>query len=483
MLQIHKKISLSTLYLSMIIGFGSCTKFIEVDPPITGINADNVYTTDATAAAVLTGIYTNLSKENFSSRLSIIPALTADELVLFDLNNTDYYPCYVNSLSAQLPSVQFWNKLYAVIFSANNAIDGLNKATSLTTAVKKQLSGEARFLRAFMYFYLVNYYGDVPLALTTDYKTNSTLERTSTSVIYSQIIQDLTEAIDLLSENFVDADGMSTSSFTERVRPNKWAAHALLSRVYLYTNDFEHAEEEANIVISHSDLFNLTALNNAFLKNSTEAIWQLQVVGTGFGANTEEGRTFVLPNEGPSGFYPLYLSNTLVNSFDTRDQRRINWIDSVTVGTEKFFFANKYKIGSGISESTEYPMVLRIGEQYAIRGEARIKQGNIADGIADLNQLRKRANNGTAPLNNQLPLLPLNLFPDDAIIAVENERRFEFFMEWGHRWFDLIRTERADTVFGEMKGNNWQATDKLFPIPQDDIQKNPGLRGHQNDGY
>jgi len=67
--------------------------------------------------------------------------------------------------------------------------------------------------------------------------------------------------------------------------------------------------------------------------------------------------------------------------------------------------------------------------------------------------------------------------------AIEEERLRELFTEWGHRWFDLKRTGRANDVLGLIKGINWQETDQLFPIPASEILNNPALADHQNPGY
>ncbi len=86
-----------------------------------------------------------------------------------------------------------------MIFNCNSAIEGLNASTLITTSVKEQLLGEAKFIRAFYYFYLVNMYGDVPLIINTDYKNNSLLGRSSTGTVYKQIIEDLISAKNLLT--------------------------------------------------------------------------------------------------------------------------------------------------------------------------------------------------------------------------------------------------------------------------------------------
>jgi len=463
----------------------SCRKLAEVNAPITSVNAANVYNTDATAAAVLTGIYTKISDQDYDlsvidniNGISLFPSLSADDLTLYDLSNTILLPYYRNDLNSLISSGGvFWNSIYPIIFVTNSAIEGLNNSTGLTPAVKQQLLGEAKFMRAFCYFYLINLYGDVPLATSSDYKINSVLPRTSKGQVYQQILADLKDAQNLLSTNYLMSDALSAYAVgsEERVRPTKWAATALLARVYLYTGDYVNAETQATAVINNSSLYRLTSLNSVFLKNSTEAIWQLQPVRTGTQSNTGEGALFILPATGPDASgHPVYLANTLINSFEAGDKRRVNWVDSVTVGSVTYYYAFKYKISMANTATAEYIMIMRLAEQYLIRAEARVQQNNISGGQIDLDTIRTRVSlPGT--LANDKPSL---------LAAILHERQVEFFTEWGHRWFDLKRTDNIDAVMATitpLKGGSWSPFKALYPIPSG--EKNLDLNMTQNTGY
>lgn len=479
--------------LFILILSGSCKKLVEVEIPITNNNGELVFRDDNSANAVLIGIYSNMSTTSvtdINGRLTSVfftTGLTSDELKLYDPNNAEFGGFFSNNIS---PQFNTWDNIYNMILVANSAITELPKGEALTPAVKSQLLGEAHFVRAFCYFYLVNLYGRVPMPVTTDYKINRVLPRSDTSDVYDLIVSDLKEAQGMLAENYVGGDAVTNT--TERVRPNKWVATALLARVYLYRGDNVNAEIEATSVINNS-LFNLVELNSAFLKNNREAIWQLQPLGRDFTANTPEGRLLKLLSP-PADFSPVSLQEGLLNSFEANDQRKDKWIAVFELKDENgnlqasFPYANKYKIGNESFASTEeYSTVMRLAEQFLIRAEARIKLNKIGDGIDDLNELRKRADpSGT------LPLLSTGLSNDQALVALENERRHELFTEWGHRWFDLVRTKgfndhtktRADEVLGIFKGSNWQSTDILFPIQNSSVNgENPGMTGDQNPGY
>jgi hypothetical protein len=337
-------------------------------------------------------------------------------------------------------------------------------------------------MRAFCYFYLVNLYGDVPLVLATDYKQNALLARTGKDQVYQQIISDLKDAQNLLSDKYLDGSLTAYSGTPEKVRPTKWAATALLARTYLYTEKWTDAEAQATSVINNSTAFSLDTLNGVFLKNSKEAIWQLQPIRNGVYSNTQEGAFFKLPSTGPNTTqYPVYLSNNLLNSFEPNDQRRSKWVDSVVVSISgvptAFYYPSKYKIGQVNTAVAEYSMVLRLAEQYLIRAEARanVAGTGLGGAIADLSSIRTRA--GLSVYNG-----PAN--KDSVLNAIYHERQVELFTEWGHHWLDLKRTGKVDAVMSTVtpqKGGTWETTDQLYPISSTELQRNPNLT--QNSGY
>ena len=470
--------------LLLIVIFGlkasSCKKLVEVDAPITSTTESSVYANDATAIAVLTGVYTNLSSGSFAggtSSISVNAALSADELVLYNGLSTasSLTSYYLNALSnLNTGGADFWYQIYPKIFVVNSAIEGISKSGSLTPRVKQQLLGEAKFLRAFFYFYLVNLYGDVPLVTSTDYKLNAVYPRTPIVQVYEQIINDLKDAQGLLANEYLDGTVVNTTS--DRLRPNKWAATALLARSYLYVGDYVNAEIQATSVISNTSLYSLSSLNDIFLTNSSEAIWQLQPVN--FGKNTEDGFWFIIPETGLSDDHPAYLNENLLNSFEAGDQRKIDWIskytDTIANPNVDYYYPYKYKEGTFNNPVTEYLMVLRLAEQFLIRSEARAQQGNISGSGSDLNVIRNRAGLANTTATAQSSLLT----------AIQHERQVELFTEWGHRWFDLKRSNTIDAIMAvvtQEKGGTWNSNRKWYPIPMGELEKNPHLV--QNKGY
>jgi len=329
----------------------------------------------------------------------------------------------------------------------------------MTTAGKKQLVGEAKFLRAFMFFNLVNYMGEVPLALDPTELNNSFLPRSSVEAVYAQIITDLTDAESSLPETYAGTAAL-------KVRVNKWAAAALLARVYLYKKDYANAEAEATKVIG-SGVYTMSALSNTFINTSSETILQFFTT-TGASSFGSSYRTSSSANNVAPPTFALHTS--VVNAFEAGDNRKTAWVDSTTYNTVKYYRLNKYKLVTATA-GNEYNVFLRLTEQYLIRAEARAQQQtNLTGAKDDLNAVRNRAGLGNTTAAGY----------GDVLTAVAQERKVELFGEFAHRWFDLKRTNQATTVLSPLK-SAWKATSVLMPIPYNQRLLNTNLS--QNDGY
>lgn len=456
-----KKLSLYTGLLLLLLS-GACKKYTDIPLPPDQLGTTYVFNNDSTAIQSVLGIYSEMmnSSTQFSSgNTTFYAGMAADELYYYT-PGTARDEFMLNELSVlNHPTLEssFWNAAYKYIYAANSIIEKASVSNDLSSAVRKMVTGEAKFIRAFSYFYLINLFGDVPLILSTAYENNVRVPRASSAAILSQMVDDLKEAALLLGPGYPT---------TERVRPNKFAAKALLARVYLYQYNYSKAEEEANDVIASTAYNLVNNPDNVFLANSNEAIWQLRPVNPN--RNTLEGSTFI-PSSATST--PSYLlRDDLVNSFELNDRRKLSWMKSRTFAGQSVYYPNKYKVRTGTVLS-EYYMVLRLGEVILIRAEARAQQSKLSEALSDLNLIRTRAG------------LPFSLAgtKDALLSAIEKERRHELFAEWGHRWFDLKRTNRANPVLGMLKPGSWQNTDILWPLPQTQINLNPSLV--QNPGY
>jgi len=442
--------------IAVLIILDSCTKFITIDPPKTQLVTQTVFATDETAEAAMAGAYAFYSPNyyNFNDLLTVTSDYAAGDAV-YELGDPSSDEFATNSLTPSNPYLAtMWSVPYQCIYECNAILEGISSSTGISETKKNQLTGESEFLRAFGYFYLRNLFGDVPLVLTTDVSKTSLLARSKSTDVYQQIIHDLTDAMAKLP---ADNGG--------NIRANQAAAEAMLARVYLYTGDWPDAEKIATQLIGSGSYSLEPDLTRVFLAGSPETIFQF---------STQQGFTFLgayyIPQSIPS-IPPLILTDYLTSAFDPLDQRKNVWTMSEVNEGINYTYPFKYKqTGPNSGDGMENYTVLRLAEQYLIRAEARAMQNEIPEAADDLNAIRSRA--GLPPTNatDQLSMLS----------AIENERRFELFYEWGHRWLDLKRTNRVNTVMGALKPT-WKATDSLYPIPQLQISANPNLA--QNAGY
>ena len=477
-----RQYKLSILIVSLLaVSMPACKKFLDIKPPITSLTTVEVFSTNQQAEWAIAGVYSkmingmeqsfgDIAMENFGAGLSTISAgFSADELKIPNLvgDNAELY-LMSNKLTLEKPGFnnQLWRSAFKVIYDANAVIEGIAASTSpeLTTDARNQISGEALALRAFSYFYLVNFFGDLPLVLTTDFNQTAGLSRSPASRIYQQIITDLKAASGLLSADY-------SMAADERIRINKWFAEAMLARVYLYTGDQQQAIVAATNVIDQNNLYSIVPqLSGVFLKNSQETILQLKQTNQGsFNNATPEG--FIIgPADGSIGI-SYTLSEDLVAAFEPGDKRMDEWTEE----QNGKYAPAKYKISrinsSYGGELTEYYMVMRLAEMYLVRAEARLQlsDANKNAAIDDLNQLRGRAN---------INLLNYSLTADQVKAAIEQERRVELFLEWGHRWFDLKRTNRAKDILPSISYKQPWAGDYqfLYPIPVGEIANNANLQ-------
>lgn len=448
------------LLLALCILLGSCNDFVDVDIPKSQLTAQAVFEDVATANAAIAGLYTKMRNSGIlagdATGISCYLGLYADEFDYYQQNAVSSF--YNNSLfAADLGVNDIWNQSYNQIYSANSIIEGLNKSNFIAESDKKQPLGEALFIKALLHFYLLNLYGDIPYINTTDYLQNSRVSRVPTDQVYQYIIKDLDQSIALLSENYTS---------TDRIRPNRSTAKALLARVYLYMKLYPEASNAASAVINNPLYVRENDLDKIFLKTSKTTIWQF--MPSAAGANTSEGSLYIF-TAGPPAI--VALKPEFINAFEANDQRKMYWTTEVTNDGATWYYASKYKQESSTPTSVEYSILFRLAEQYLIRAEARAYQGDLIGAKEDLNIIRN-----TAGLSNTTAVIAEEIIKD-----VLNQRRFELFTEFGQRFFDLKRTGKLNETLTISKPG-WNATDSFWPIPALELNANPNLKP-QNQGY
>lgn len=449
--------------LALLCLLSACSQFTDVDLPPSQLTAEAVFKDKVTANAAMVDIYSKIREAGlltgYSSGISSQLGLYADELQYYGIEGTSQSSFYNNSLIRTEPALtELWNSSYNQIYAANAVAEGVSASASLAAADRQQLIGEAVFVRGLIHFYLVNIFGPIPYIATTDYKANSKVARMPEKEVYEQIKKDIELAAELLPNAYLGND---------RVRPNKYAAKAVLSRLCLYMQLWDEAADAASSVLNQTDLYSWpVSLDGIFEKQSRSTIWQLMPAQAS--QNTYEGNVFIFTQGPPPS---TAISNALLNAFDAADLRKSQWLKAVSSGTSTWYHAYKYKKQSSTAASVEYSIVLRLAEQFLIRAESRAHNGDLIGAKEDLNKTRNLAGLGnTAAVSSE-----------QIIQAVATERRLEFFTEFGHRFFDLKRTGRLDQELSTVK-LQWNVADRLLPVPESELLLNPNLNP-QNENY
>lgn len=450
--------------LVLCLTLNSCKKLIAIDPPSKQLSSTTVFSSDGTAEATIIDVYAKFGSQSYfgggwNTSLTYYGTLLADEMNYYSYTSGSTYEFFQGTTVANNGAASsFWNTCYSFIYSVNATLEGLQASAGVSPAVKTRLSGEAKFFRALCHFYLVSLFGDVPFVETTDYKVNSLITRMPAAEVYKKVIADLIDAVNELPDDYIS---------TDRIRANKWVATAFLARAYLYAGEWAKAEQTATTVIDHTAKYGLTPLNDVFLMNSREAIWQVPREGANL--YTGDGQLFNITST------PSYvaLTNNFLTAFETGDSRRSNWVGNITTNGTTYYFPFKYKGYYGNAAGKEFSTVLRLAEQYLIRAEARARQNKVTganSAEADVNTIRNRAALANTTATTQSAML-------DAILQ---ERKVELFSEWAHRWLDLKRFNKSDAVLGPIKPG-WTSTKVLWPIPYSELMRNPKLT--PNPGY
>jgi hypothetical protein len=212
------------------------------------------------------------------------------------------------------------------------------------------------------------------------------------------------------------------------------------------------------MVIANNELFNLVAIDDAFRTNNEEAIFQLWSPSRPNERDTF--RFFDVPDFGA-------VRKSFASSFQPDDQRAATWIDTTEYG---YYRAVKY-YEPAFDPPVQYSTIIRLSELFLIRAEAYASLDNFNASIEDINTIRTRAGLSDLPSTDKQTLLA----------EVMQQRKSELFTEWGHRWFDLKRTDLSTSILSPIKPA-WKKSAVLLPVPEQETRNNPSLLP-QNPGY
>jgi hypothetical protein len=437
----------------------SCEKLVEVEIPenqmLSGQVFENVQTADAALAALYAGLRDKSPVAGDRSGVSL--GTYTDDLDCYATTATNgIYDLYRNQqISSNEIVYSYWSESYQQIYFANSIIEGAESSPSLSAPDRNRIKGEALFCRSLILFYLWQVFGDIPYPTGTNYQVNQSLPKTSSSEVGVKLVNDLSEAIVLLRDEYRN---------TERIYPNRKAAQLMLAKIYMSQHRWAEAESVLKSIVQ-SPLYQFqNDITKVFIKSGTHILWQLKPKNPG--DPTKENQAFYFNGAAP---YSYALSQNLITIFSAGDLRKQNWTVPVTVGANTWYRADKYK--NGINNATEYSIVFRLEEVYLLLAEALAQQNRVPDALPYINATRQRAG---------LTSLTSTITKEALLNEILSENRKEFFTETGHRFLDLKRFYRLNDLTTVKP--NWKSFHVVWPVPQQDLLLNPNLNP-QNTGY
>ncbi|MGO4911655.1 RagB/SusD family nutrient uptake outer membrane protein [Leeuwenhoekiella sp. W20_SRS_FM14] len=465
--------------------------FVEVDP--INENSEDFFNTEEDYQDALVGAYDLLQATYLNVMVGEIASdntlaggeSATDTPGIQQIDNMTHTP-----VNQQLRDI--WGWMFAGVNRANYILEFQNKTEF---AGKDQVIAQARFLRAYYYFELVKWFGDVPLAVDQRllFGDQFNVDRTPKEEVYAQIEQDLIFAAETLP-----------ATQAEQGRITSGAARALLGKAYLYQDKFTEAANALDQVIAgpYDLVDDYSTIFEQEGENSIESVFEVQYTdkeGAGFGClqcsegNVAVGFNGIRNYSGPlfdSGFSFNVPVKEVYDAFEPGDSRR----DIAILNIEEFSAANGATYNEGFEHTGFYNRKyiarkgdanlgdanltnpnnyrsIRFADVLLMAAEAHNRKTTPNDGLAQqyLNRVRRRAFGDT---NHDITASGATL--TDFIYA---ERRLELVGE-GHRFFDLVRTGRAaQNIDGFTPNKN-----EVFPIPAIEIQL-AGNRWEQNQGY
>jgi len=478
----------------------ACSSFLEEDPSDRYV-MDNFYNDADDAVAAVNAIYAQLYKI-YKRHMYLMADLPTDDhknglgMPNSNLVNIEFLRHGANNQFVR----EMWQYNYEGIMMANAAIINI-KPINMDEYLKNRLLGEARFLRALYYFNLVRFYGDVPLIEKMFTLSSIEIERTPKELVYAFITDDLSYAENVLPIEYWE---------TEQGRVTAGAAKILLGKVFLTQQLYKKAADKLKVVIENEDVYQY-GLHEEYKANweneserGIESVFSIEYDEAGAQRNNQMalcGPRYSIHNG--AGVPGLKNANEadiptveLFNAFKETDGRKYvtfkldyqSPLNGQTYTARIPLFGKYWEEGqTALNRSSVNMHVLRYADALLMYAEALNELGQPQQAMHYLNRVRYRAfkidNENYSGLNQ-----------NSIREAVWNERRLELALE-GHRWFDLVRTNRLvermrqhgaiESQLAESDKDEITQNIKehmvLMPIPQYEINLNPKL--DQNPGY
>lgn len=471
-----KKIYIGIIAISLLLFASGCSDFLDVDSQerVEAGDGEEVYTPEM----FVNGTYSMFTDWDYAFSYLAITEMISDnadkgsspgdpggDKELFD--NLEY-----TSTAGSLESM--WKRWYKSIGRATQSIEYTQNYGLTDETYKNRLIGEAKFLRAVNYFFLVRGWGDVTI------QDRDLVNRAPKEDVYAYIEQDLQDAINTLPNK-------SDYASKDLGRATKGAAQGLLAKVYLYQQKWQQAFDLATTVIN-SGQYGLendyAVVWRASSENGTESLFEFQARGESPAHGIQQySQTQGARGTTGWGWGFNVPSDDLLNAFNSvgDDIRRDGtiifrnstlWDGRIVGATENPMYNLKAysSANAGADDTDKNVRYLRLAEIYLIQAEAANELGKNSDALTALNKVRKRAK-----------LADVNITDKEELRkSIWNERRLELAFEHD-RWFDLIRTGQAEAVMTALGKKFIKGKHELFPIPDKQIIETPAMK--QNPGW
>ncbi len=488
----------SFLFCIAALSLVSCEKMLESDPQ-SYLPADKV-TNAATINNTVLGCYSGMQAPLDYEWMLI--DLRSDDALQGQPNSSTVQNYAYNDLDMFRPSpsleqiYDYWKACYHNISNANNVIQNVNKLDP--TATLLQYKGEALFIRSYHYFNLVRLFGPIFLVTETIQPSEAKkLNRQPVDLVYAQLVADLEYAIENLPATYPAAD---------LGRATKWAAQALLAKVYLswagtstnylveadqLLDELQQAPATGSIGLE-SDYAKIFDIKNEMNK---EIVFAIRFKTGGYGLGSKFANMFAPLNSQMTAGGCQGLNNPSMSIYSaykasgdtTRQQVSMGHYDKTNIDSmyvKKFFSVATL----GNDAENDWP-VLRYADVLLMSAEVKARLGNVSAGLSRLNTVRTRA---------KLPSLTISSLAE-FMEAIQLERRLEFAFE-NQRFFDLVRWGIAgDVLTNDIYNVDWTHYSRfpqaiaprnpvdqwrlLLPIPQHEIDTNNETKIPQNYGY
>ncbi|WKN29587.1 RagB/SusD family nutrient uptake outer membrane protein [Porifericola rhodea] len=507
-------IKISRLFLcGLVLIASACSDFLDEEDP-SNLTPDNFYTIPDHAEAAIASVYDDIRFYGdgagiFSSNWQLLEAPTGTSTTE-TAQNSDLNNLYSLTWDGNTGHIKnWWRGLYKVIAQANLVLDKVPGITPMDEDQKTRILGEAKFLRAWAYFYAVRLWGDVPLVLTPQSASSENFfpARSPLETVYEQIVNDLKDA---------EAAGLPWTDESGRVSQS--AAKAMLSKVYLTmagyplnkgSEYYQLAASKSKEIIDNPGpiaLFDTyMEVHDERLGNQQEHIFMLQyndlVQGNPMGNMFPNFKPVTY--RGPSGTGSTVPTFSFYESYEEGDLR--------TVDQQGYFYTTYYENGSGepfdlgapyifkhfnvvangiagvpgtAKDNLNVPMI-RFAEVLLIYAEASNEVNGPTQAAVDaLERVRDRAGLETPSVGE---------FTQDSFRELILKERWHELAYEGITWFDMVRLRMVyneqnddfDDFVGHVNQNSNQALQEkhlLFPIPIQEMLNNPNLE-IQNPGY